>query len=792
MNKLKRADCVIDLTNPNLSVRRGHLRMGGRDPQGREIGANSRYLTLDGRAWLPVMGEFHFSRYPHQEWEIELRKMRAGGVQVVSSYIFWIHHEEIEGQFDFSGDLNLRGFAELCGRCGLFCFPRLGPWVHGEARNGGLPDWVLARCGKEIRRNAEPYLTFVRRLYGRIGQQLRGLLWQDGGPVIGVQLDNELRGQCEHLRTLRMIAEESGLNVPLYTVTGWGGVDFPAREVLPLFGGYADAAWDRQVKTWAKDLSAKHYFFLLDRDDTTIGADLQASKGPVDASILNDYPYGTCEIGGGMQVSYHRRPIVEADDVAALSTIKIGCGCNLQGYFMYHGGRNPTGKLSTLQESLASGYPNDMPVIDYDYQGPLGAYGQWRETYHALRTLNLFLNDFGELLAPMAAVLPAVLPSGVDDKTTLRWAVRTDGRSGFVFINNYHRVDGLAVKDNVKLTLRLPGRKLKIPSRPVRIEGQSYMIWPFEMDLRGIRLHHATAQPLCRLEADRPCFIFFAPSGIEPELAFAAGEIASAEGPIGERIESDGLLILRALKPGTDCLLKLRGRDGRAVDVLVLTHEQSRRCYKADIWGRERIFLSDAAPIFEGQTLRLQSRRPQMDFSVFPPPQKLDAGPADADGVFERHRLSVPAKSIAVSCRQLCPTQPSQPVKMGKKVAMAPDDADFQRAGEWEITIPADALDGLSEAHLGIHYAGDVARAYLAERLIHDDFYYRQPWEIGIRRFVPQILHTPLRIRIMPLRQDASVYIPQDRLPGFGVSGEIAELFKVELAPQYEILVTAQ
>ncbi|HEY6332836.1 MAG TPA: beta-galactosidase, partial [Blastocatellia bacterium] len=85
----------------------------GRSPDGHEIAANSDYLSLDGKPWLPVMGEFHYSRYPAAFWEDELLKMKAGGVQIVATYIFWIHHEEVEGKFDWSGQRNLRQFVEL-------------------------------------------------------------------------------------------------------------------------------------------------------------------------------------------------------------------------------------------------------------------------------------------------------------------------------------------------------------------------------------------------------------------------------------------------------------------------------------------------------------------------------------------------------------------------------------------------------------------------------------------------------------------------------------------------------
>jgi hypothetical protein len=119
----------------------------------------------------------------------------------------------------------------------------------------------------------------------------------------------------------------------------------------------------------------------------------------------------------------------------------VGSGSNLPATICLAA---PTpGQLSTLQESQATGYWNDVPVISYDFQAAIGEYGQLREHYHGLRLLHLFLNDFGRLLAPLPPVLPERMPSSLEDRQTLRWAVRTDGFRGVVFINNYQRVEAL-------------------------------------------------------------------------------------------------------------------------------------------------------------------------------------------------------------------------------------------------------------------------------------------------------------------------------------------------------------
>ena len=92
------------------------------------FGWTPEYLTRNGRPWFPVMGEFHYSRYPDRYWEESLYKMKACGVDVVSTYVIWIHHEEEEGRYDFTGCRNLRKFLAAADKCGVLIFLRIGPW----------------------------------------------------------------------------------------------------------------------------------------------------------------------------------------------------------------------------------------------------------------------------------------------------------------------------------------------------------------------------------------------------------------------------------------------------------------------------------------------------------------------------------------------------------------------------------------------------------------------------------------------------------------------------------------
>ena len=90
------------------------------------------------------------------------------------------------------------------------------------------------------------------------------------------------------------------------------------------------------------------------------------------ATDRDDLPFATCELGGGMHVAYHRRPLVSPEDVAALALAKIGSGSVWQGYYMYAGGTQRVGPSGTEQESQATGYPNDVPTRTYDFFAPVG------------------------------------------------------------------------------------------------------------------------------------------------------------------------------------------------------------------------------------------------------------------------------------------------------------------------------------------------------------------------------------------------------------------------------------
>lgn len=496
-------------------IRSDHLNMGGINPDGEKIDVTSLYFTRGGKPWIGVMGEYHFVRDSRDHWYRELCKMKAGGLTIVATYLFWIYHEEIEGKFDFTGDRDIRKFILDARRAGLDVVIRIGPWAHGECRNGGLPDWLMKKPYK-LRDNNCEYLEKARIWYEKIYEQVKGLFYEDGGNIIGIQFENELVDNAGHLLELKNLALNIGFRAPIYTVTGWNsvhGAEIPVDDVVPIFGAYPEAPWTGHTDRLPY---SPHYVFDTMRNDTAIGKDLIACADEDGWQLPYErYPFATCELGGGIQVTHHRRPIMKGLDIYALSLVKLGSGNNLVGYYMYKGGTNKIGRLSTLNESKASGYPNDYSIMSYDFQAPVSEYGEIREQYRLLNMLHMFVNDFGDVLAPMETV-KAETDVSADDLSSLRYCMRTNGNSGFVFVNHYQR---LAKMKDIYGAVIDTGI-VQFP--PVDICGDVSFIFPFNMNLSGMTLEYATAQPLCRIG---DTYFFTEIEGIEPEYKFKNNKI---------------------------------------------------------------------------------------------------------------------------------------------------------------------------------------------------------------------------------------------------------------------------
>lgn len=788
----------------------GHLKLGThQNGNGDELSANSFYFLRNNKPWFPVMGEFHFSRYPRKQWEESILKMKASGVDIIASYIFWIYHEEEEGKFNWTGNRDLRFFVALCAKHDMQFFARIGPWCHGEARNGGFPDW-LVRKGN-LRKNDNGYLNEVKRFYNETGKQLQGLYFKDGGPVIGVQIENEFGFKSaeglKHMLTLKRLAIEAGMDVPYYTATGWPSSDQTQNELIPVWGGYPAAPW---VQNTAPLPLVDGYLFDSLRNDPAIGSDVlgRQEQNSVNFSGYR-YPYATAEMGGGNQITYHRRPVITAPDVTALSYAKIGSGANLIGYYMYHGGSNLIGKLSTLQESRATNYANDYPIINYDFYSPIGEWGQLRESYHRFKLLHLFLNDFGDRLAPMYPSFPDIRPSGPNDNRTLRWAVRSGGNSGFVFISNFQRHLEMKAIQNVQLRLQLAdGHVLTFPRKPFSVPAGLQMILPFNMDIEGAQLDYAIAQPLCKISGKEPLYVFFTPENMPSEFVFDTAGIRNISAGNARVMRDQDRFIITDIMPGPGCIAEITLSNQRKAKLLILSDKQALNAWKSKVFGKEYLFISEGEFIFYENKISIRNTQDtKMQLLIYPAITglKFTNGTAErsAEGIFTKYMPEISARETKIAFSEISTIDEY----LNKGEQLPPDNRsdkmDTSRPGPqyqtnlqpvpgsrcWRIKIPRLPPSLLADAFIRVNYTGDTGAAYWDGKLIADDFYAGLPMLIGLNHFGPDISGKELLLQIVPLTDERDIYFEKGvREPLKGKA--VADIQNVSLVLQYKTIIT--
>lgn len=799
------ADKGYTIILPNHPVpTEGHLKQESHtSPSGQTFTLNSVYYMKNGKPWYPVSGEMHYPRVPRDEWEESLLKMKASGVTVIATYVFWNIHEEAEGQYDWKENKDLRRFIELCRKHDLHVWLRIGPWCHGEARYGGFPDWLVSIEGG-TRKDNPVYLKYVQRFFNEIGQQTKGLYFKDEGPIIGVQIENEYafnnRSRLKHLLNLKRIAMEAGIDTPYYTATGWPQGDLKQTELIPVWGGYPEAPWDSRVTELPL---SRNYLFGSWANDPAVGADLLGKQESATTQELQ-YPYSTAEMGGGNQITYHRRPIIASKDIVAQSYVKVGSGANMMGYYMYHGGSNPIGKYTTFQESRATKYPNDYPIISYDFYAPIREYGQLHESYHGLRVLHTFLNDFGASIAPTSPVFPAGNSSHPEDNETLRISVRSQENSGYIFINNYQRLLAMKEQKGICLCIQtLDGETLKFPSLDIASDEQ--LIMPFNMDIDGHRLKYATVQPFCILQNKVPTYVFFSHPNTISELSFSAETLKEVT-LNGQRVDKTGNVYTLKCKSGQTQLIQLTATNEKQTNLLLLTEKQVSRSWKINQKGKDFLCItsSQLIPHLESLTIRNIDEN-QFEINIYPAdgnwgvPNGLSVI-NERKGIFQNLRFETKAASLPVSFQE-----EKHPELHIPRTLLLPEDNRLENVPDscpgpqyfvnfkpvptssyYTVKVPQ-LPSSLKKAYLMIDYTGDTGALYNKGTLLADDFYAGAPMIYDLGRKTPQH-HSEYLFQVIPFSPEVNIYLDSSARKRLTLS--LQGVHSVRIVPVYDMILT--
>ena len=604
-----------------------YLQLGHSGPVGKEIRINNLYLEEGGIPQLPVMGEIHYNRMDSRYWRDALLKMKASGIDIVATYCIWSLHEEFEGELSWEGHLNLRRFIELCKELDMKVHLRFGPYCNAEIKNGGLPDWIVNNKNLITRSNDPLYLEYTRRWYQAVYDQVKGLLWKDGGPVMALQLENEYVRPgmiVSHLLNLKKMAVEIGFDVPLYSMTHWMDSEYPKGEIVPYAGFYIEAPWTASGKD---EIPTSNFeFFTYNRLSDNIGTDIIKIEGDVESlsGENNDSPFFTCEIGVGTTAFYQRRAVVPEEMAGENINLRLGCGANMMGYYMYTGGTNPVGKISTYQSS--------GPRISYDYQAPIREFGTLGTVMQETKKYNYFMNDFGTALAPAVAYLPTTN----QDRDNLQWAVRLNGNTGYLFCSNYLYKHSRKDYKNVQFSIKLKDETIRIPRQKVTVKNGTYFLWPFNQELSNVLLKYSTTQPVCSLKEGNNHTYF-----IENK------DIRNIEVKNGSYRKEKDRYFINQLTPGKECIIKITKENGSTVRFVTLTEEESDHIWKGTIKGKKFVAITNSSLIYDNDKITLIDDQPSTEIWTY------------EDGNFKQQTFQSSAQNLQAEFRPITPMEKS-------------------------------------------------------------------------------------------------------------------------------------
>jgi hypothetical protein len=349
-----------------------------------QIKVEKDYLVIDGKPRFIYGGDFSYGRTKRRCWRERIAKMKATGMNTVTFYTPWIFHEPNEGVWDFKGDHDLAHFIDLIAEAGMFAIFRMGPFVHGEYRNGGLPQWLVDKLGSRVRTNDPEYLELTGRWYEKQLEIVLPRLVTRGGPIILVQLENELGSagcKGDDIARGAVGAEENVKHVlHYYKLIRSHGVDIPIVDInkIPdkgtLMDGLVDSGGGYPVNCFGSD-----------------GELWPFSTGWWDK---HERPKVTVETGCCMFARFYdvpayrntngfQGPIIEPEIVEAFVQQNIAEGCNGVNVFVFNDGQH----YGPYNESMTA-------EANMNYQAPVTAVGTLRDSYKALKRIGWFVRAF--------------------------------------------------------------------------------------------------------------------------------------------------------------------------------------------------------------------------------------------------------------------------------------------------------------------------------------------------------------------------------------------------------------
>ncbi|XP_029345833.1 beta-galactosidase, partial [Acyrthosiphon pisum] len=207
----------------------------------------------DGQVFRYVSGSLHYFRVPKPYWKDRIKKMKAAGLNAVSTYVEWSLHEPYPGVYNFEDNADLEYFLKLVQDEGMYLLLRPGPFISAERDFGGFPFWLLNVVPKNgLRTNDPSYKYYIAKWFDILMPKIVPFLYGNGGNIIMVQVENEygFYYACDHqymiwLRDLYKSYIKS--KALLYTTDMCGDSYFKCGTVADVYATVDFGPWNTDV-----------------------------------------------------------------------------------------------------------------------------------------------------------------------------------------------------------------------------------------------------------------------------------------------------------------------------------------------------------------------------------------------------------------------------------------------------------------------------------------------------------------------------------------------------------------
>ncbi|WP_246567357.1 beta-galactosidase [Streptomyces flaveus] len=212
------------------------------------IELDARGIRIEGGPRVVLCASLFYFRLPREQWRARLEQVRASGYTCVDVYLPWNFHETAPGRWSFEGRRDVAAFLDLAQETGLYVIARPGPYICSEWDGGALPAWLGLDPELSVRQNEPRFLAQVTAWFDQVLPLLAERQYPAGGPVIMVQLENELdffdcADRAGYLTALRDQTIRHGITVPLVACSGQGDIEGATGNVpgvVPACNFYPD------------------------------------------------------------------------------------------------------------------------------------------------------------------------------------------------------------------------------------------------------------------------------------------------------------------------------------------------------------------------------------------------------------------------------------------------------------------------------------------------------------------------------------------------------------------------